>query len=210
MCPITNGEFPNSVCSIYNLTHSGSSYESTDFDTSIVEGQISAELSINSISNEVSEVLFTVYDKNGNEINAVSLIDDTPVLQVSGQWGVGSYNNETVIDDITIYRNNKGLTLNVNKSVVSLGETIIYTISDDEEKTITLSDNGANGNFSLEYIMLNAANNYTATIQYTPTRAGEITILASSNDDNVDNTIFVSPYSTIIGFIGDSITEGIC
>jgi hypothetical protein len=57
---------------------------------------------------------------------------------------------------------------------------------------------------------LNEGNNYTATITYTPTVSGQATITANfdSGIENQTHTFFVRPYSTVIGFIGDSITAG--
>jgi hypothetical protein len=74
---------------------------------------------------------------------------------------------------------------------------------------VTLSDNGAGGTFSATNYLLDASNNRTITGTYTPNKAGNATLtanFASTGDKTVD--IFVSPYSTTIGFIGDSVTAG--
>ncbi|GHV20920.1 hypothetical protein FACS189428_0590 [Clostridia bacterium] len=44
---------------------------------------------------------------------------------------------------------------------------------------------------------------------YTPTQAGNATITASGGDEVKTSQIFASPYSTTIGYIGDSITQGV-
>jgi hypothetical protein len=70
-------------------------------------------------------------------------------------------------------------TLTANTSVVQVGNTITYILTDDEDQIITLSDNGAEGIFSSATVPLNAGNNYTATITYQPTLAGNSTITAT-------------------------------
>jgi hypothetical protein len=58
---------------------------------------------------------------------------------------------------------------------------------------------------------LDTSNSYTNTVTYTPSKAGNTTITATFQDGTVlEHQLFVSPYSTTIGFIGDSITQGTC
>jgi hypothetical protein len=61
-------------------------------------------------------------------------------------------------------------------------------------------------------LSLNASNSYTATINYTPTQAGLVTLtILGIGREKITKTsqIFVSPYATTIGYIGDSITYGV-
>ncbi|GHV25334.1 hypothetical protein FACS1894176_03560 [Bacteroidia bacterium] len=61
-------------------------------------------------------------------------------------------------------------------------------------------------------ISLNSGNSYTATITYTATQAGLATITAlgiGANKITKTNQVFVSPYVIVIGYIGDSITQGV-
>jgi lysophospholipase L1-like esterase len=84
-------------------------------------------------------------------------------------------------------------------------------LHDDEDQTVVLTDNGAGGTFSPSATaILNTDNSYTAEVIYTPAQAGlfNISATASDFDGQLESNIFVSPYSTTIGFIGDSITAG--
>ena len=116
--------------------------------------------------------------------------------------------NPTFLKQIAFYREVKTLptafTLDVTN--IKVGEPIIYTITTSEASdTIILSDNGAGGMFSSTNITLNAGNNRTATGTYIPSKAGTATLTANfSSTGNKTVDIFAIPYSTTIGFMGDS------
>jgi lysophospholipase L1-like esterase len=95
-----------------------------------------------------------------------------------------------------------------SKVNVQVGLPITYTLSASSEQTITLSDTKG-GIFSTTGIILNVSNNYTDSLTYIPTKAGSATITASGNDEVKTSQIFASPYATVIGYIGDSITQGV-
>ena len=101
------------------------------------------------------------------------------------------------------------LSLTPAKNNIAYGQTATFTLTDDEAQTVALSDGGAGGTFNPATATLSAANNYTASVTYTPPAAGNFTITAMpTSGDALTSSLFVSPYSTTIGFIGDSITVG--
>jgi len=92
--------------------------------------------------------------------------------------------------------------------MVQNGGSVTLTVTAISEQTVVLSDGGMGGTFTPSGVVIVAGDNYTATATYTPARPGAVTISASFADETLTTDIFVSPYRTTIGFIGDSITYG--
>ncbi|MDR2540390.1 MAG: SGNH/GDSL hydrolase family protein [Candidatus Peribacteria bacterium] len=182
-------------------------------------GDKRVEFIVESANPSTTNLTVNVFDSNGL-LFTQTVTDSNTKLQAAGRWGLQSFSNISstevaAFDTVTIYSAdlpaNVDLSLTANKSTVKFSDNVIYTLSDDEDETVILSDNGAGGTFfPSATVILNSGNSYTATVNYTPAKAG--TIVISGNPANftgdLESEIFVSPYSTTIGFIGDSITDG--
>jgi lysophospholipase L1-like esterase len=152
------------------------------------------------------------------ELKNITAIDTVLARQMSGSIGL-FYNDRGTGGGIAIFDNFSGttvsetvvyepLSMNIDSPTVQFGTPINITISGDEDVVVTLQDT-ASGSFSSNSISLNNENAYTANVTYTPTKLGNITITATASDETLlTQEIFVSPYATVIGFIGDSITHG--
>jgi lysophospholipase L1-like esterase len=143
-------------------------------------------------------------------------VDTTSELQAAGKWGLTAGRSTTQaphFSSFTLYQEATALTLSMtgNAKTVKTGNAVQYTFSDDEDQTITLTDNGAGGLFSPSNIVsLSSSNSYQTTITYTPVKVGDIVISGTVQDssDELEDEIFAVPYNTTVGFIGDSITYG--
>jgi lysophospholipase L1-like esterase len=159
---------------------------------------------------DISTMTLTLYDDNTQAFLWSGTYTFTNP-STTGQWGVGSYFASS-LKRIAFYQEIETLptafTLNANN--IKVGIPITYTLTTSTPTdTILLSDNGAGGIFSTTNYTLNTDNNRTATGTYIPHKAGNITLTAnfsSTGDKTVE--IFASPYSTTMGFIGDSVTAG--
>jgi lysophospholipase L1-like esterase len=97
-------------------------------------------------------------------------------------------------------------TMTPDQTSVGVGKATTFEIF-GPASTIALSDGGAGGTFSSSSVSLNVGNLYRTVFTYTPSRTGSIVITATpSAGSAMTSTIFANPYSTAIGFIGDSLT----
>jgi lysophospholipase L1-like esterase len=123
-------------------------------------------------------------------------------MQVAGQWGI-AMDNGAKIDNLKISR------LVVDDSIsapqqVKLGDSIDIDIYTEEAQTVVLSDGGAGGTFSQNPATMDGVSN--ELVSYTPARVGSVTITATFRGGVETADVFVAPFSTNIGFIGNSIT----
>jgi lysophospholipase L1-like esterase len=81
------------------------------------------------------------------------------------------------------------------------------TIINDQDLNVTLSDNGAGGIFSASTASLNVGNGYTTSITYTPNSIKNLIITVTGSGQHIDIPLMSQPYTTTIGYIGDSITD---
>jgi hypothetical protein len=86
---------------------------------------------------------------------------------------------------------------------VSFGDSIDLVLYGSG--TITLSDD-IGGTFSQTSITLSSDDTDGAVVNYTPNKAGEVTITATLENETIQRPLLVRPYKTEIAFIGDSIT----
>jgi hypothetical protein len=128
----------------------------------------------------------------------------------AGLWGINHYTNSSSSDNYALYRDDVEFTIFSSANNVKWGNTITWTITDDEDRIISnFSDGGAGGVFSPTSVELNSSNGYTATVTYTPAKLGQQIITADvSGGETFNIPIGVWSYSTKIGFIGDSISAG--
>jgi hypothetical protein len=162
------------------------------------------------VSPTLNQLTVNIKDASTDTVYYSGTVNDTNgLINAYGQWGLATYDAYTIYDSFALYSTDQELTLGSNKNEnIPFGETITYTITDDEDKEVTLSDNGAGGTFSPSAtIQLTTSNSYTETVTYTPRKAGNIKITASADTEEVEKNVFVSPYTLTIGFIGDSITD---
>ncbi|MDR2190127.1 MAG: hypothetical protein LBP53_02850 [Candidatus Peribacteria bacterium] len=170
---------------------------------------LKGELITESISTDETRITFNIYDleDEGKLLATTTMLDATPELQQSGQWGVWTH-------QIPAFRKFDLYAMDANISVfavntIALDTGLFIKFYDDGENTITLSDGNMQGTFSENPVILNDNNNYQATVIYTPAKAGYIVlsgIQSANNAEAIRHKLFVSPYATIIGFIGDSIS----
>lgn len=132
----------------------------------------------------------------------------TDLTALTGRtWGLQAYGAVSPYDNVTLYKTDLPLTTSAPASIIKTGESLTYTIHDDEDRTITNFSDSAGGTFSPSSIQLTAANNYVATVTYTPAQSGKHTITANvTGGETLRSEILAQPYSTQIGMLGDSIT----
>ncbi|MDR2541730.1 MAG: hypothetical protein LBD11_08600 [Candidatus Peribacteria bacterium] len=167
-----------------------------------------------SMENQASSVVFglKITDITTSQVLYSNSRTDTNVqaLTGAGQWGVANHmfgtGRDIPILKVSNYNLIRTYSLKSNTKNITFGDTIMYTITAPETTVVSLSaDKG--GTFSPTNIELNEGNDYTATVDYTPTVPGLATITADfSTATSLTGEVFVRPYTTIIGFIGDSIT----
>ncbi|MDR3169409.1 MAG: GDSL-type esterase/lipase family protein [Candidatus Peribacteria bacterium] len=179
----------------------------------ITSPYITTEFIVESIDETSSRLTFTVYDGDLNAaiIKTTTYDDSTTELQTAGKWGIGG--RDTSLDDIrgvafdavTLYTTSMPFAITVDKDIVQTSDTVTFTLFDEKESTITLTDDKG-GVFTPTTVTLDAGNKYTATATYTPVIAGATVITATANDSTtLTQNITVLPYATTIGFVGDSI-----
>jgi lysophospholipase L1-like esterase len=214
-CPMTIGV---SDCGPYNTSHPESMLVSTNMNDTAVAGSMTLEMTVNSISASSTEVTGTLYDSSGNVLKladgvtplTISFTDSTANVQSAGQWGMNTFATITEFTNYALYQTDApaiDMTIGTNVKNIKLGNNVAVTVTDDEAKTVTLSDGDAGGTFNPAQVTLNAGNSFTANSTYTPARAGRTTLSATSGFDGAETQVVISPYSTTIGFIGDSITD---
>ena len=178
-------------------------------------GDLKIEFIVEQATSSSTRLTLTIYN-GADAVYTTSIIDTSAGLQnTAGQWGIAVSSNNAaatrppVVSDFRLYVPQEDIQLSMvsDKDNIKLGDSITYTFTDDEDRVITLSDGGAGGSFSPGSVTLNSGNSYTATATYTPTKLGNIEISGQiSGGDTLQKGVFISPYSTTIGFIGDSIT----
>jgi hypothetical protein len=173
---------------------------------------IRGEMIIHSLDETTTQMIINVYSGDTEElIRTHTITNTTPAFQSAGQWGITAY-YPVSLSKIALYKTrdilNTALTLSLEN--VKIGETIGYTLTTTEENdNVVLSDNGAGGTFDTTTIILHSGNNWTATGTHTPNQVGTISLTANfASMGAKTKEIFVSPYATTIGFIGDSVTKG--
>jgi hypothetical protein len=173
---------------------------------------ITTEFIVESIDESSSSLTFTVYDGdlNAGVIKTTTYVDSTPELQTVGKWGIGGRDTladnarGVAFDAVTLYTTSMPFAITADKAIVQTSDTVTLTLFDEKENTITLTDDKG-GSFNPTTITLNAGNNYTATVTYTPITAGDTVITATADDTaTLTQNITVRPYSTTVGFVGDS------
>jgi lysophospholipase L1-like esterase len=173
---------------------------------------IKMELEIEDIAANVTELTLNLY-KDGAFLRTLSVLDTGTTIP-AGKWGVTSYGTAS-FDQFALYDGtvppSTELTITPSAENIKYGNTITYTVADDEAQTVTFTDNGAGGTFSPSATVDLTTSPYNATVTYTPARSGDIVINVTSSGlaNDYESNVFVSPYSTTIGFIGDSITSGV-
>jgi len=135
---------------------------------------------------------------------------DSRLSALTGRtWGLQAYSGNSPFDNFNLYKTEVPFTVTGDENV-AFGKSITYTITDDTDQTVTKFSDGAGGTFSPTTVTLNSANNYTATVTYTPAAPGHHTVTADvSGGDTFSKNAFVIPYSTTIGLLGDSITNNV-
>jgi hypothetical protein len=170
------------------------------------------EFSVESLSLTTTELTVVIYSGD-DEVVTYKVQDSTAGLQkadidtMHSQYGLFSYNNNSV-DATKVFSSDESFNVYLDKQNIPFGKSVEISLSSLSDQKISFTDNGFGGNFSSESVGLDSSNSYTTTVNYTPSSAGMNTItLTDSNDGSYDFDIFVWPYSTTIGFIGDSITS---
>ena len=159
----------------------------------------------------------TIYSGDGlTTLCTVSYTDSSVTRQAAGKWGVsGVYlfgGPEVNFDNVQITDYNyvpPAIDLNIAALTpnIKIGESTVIRVTDDEDQTLTLSDGGAGGTFSTNNVVLDSGNSYTVDVTYTPSKVGTVNV--SLDGTSLSTKVFVSPFSTKIGYIGDSITWGV-
>jgi lysophospholipase L1-like esterase len=181
-------------------------------DTSLTN--IRYEFEVQDVANDNTKLTVNVYDLNDNgNLKCSATVTDTGTTLPTGRWGITSL-NVPEFSSIKLYQASSGVDLYIPNTTdnIKFGDTITYTVSDDEAQTVTFTDNGTGGTFSPSATVdLTLDNSFTATVIYTPSKAGNVSIEATSSTHTTfqfQDDVFVSPYSPVIGYIGDSITFG--
>lgn len=219
VCPATVGvENCNTGNGNYNINNPWSFISNATVNPSDFAAPITLEMEINSINATTTELTVAVLKDNGSILTStggspltLNGTDSTAGAQNAGMWGLNSFNSLSKYDNYTLYQTQAApvdMALNTNVDIIEFGSPITLTVSDDVEQTVTFSDSGMGGTFNPATVDLSADNSFTAATVYTPVKAGEVVFTASAGQDGAETTVFVSPYSTSIGFIGDSITYG--
>jgi lysophospholipase L1-like esterase len=187
----------------------------------IASGNARLELdAVSSADNGSTNLTVSVYNNQGEILQAtdgknytMNCTNGTAALQNAGVWGLSESKTQTTADNFTVTDNDPAPTdaiSTVDKNVQS-GQPITLTVTGrGVDDTVLLSDNGS-GSFSPNNLQLNSGNDYAATTVYTPSSAGQTLVKATYSSDGTtveSNSFLVWPYSTEIGFIGDSITYG--
>jgi hypothetical protein len=179
-----------------------------------------AEFEVISVSPSSSNLTVRLFNSTNSLTFEHTIADSETSLQTAGQWGLMGFSDTGIaatsdFDNVAIYSADipaaVDLSMSADKSTIKYGDSVVLTLTDDEDQTVTLSDNGAGGTFSPSAtVVLNSGNSYSQQVTYTPARAGEFEISGTANNfaGQVESNIFVLPYAPKIGFIGDSITDG--
>jgi hypothetical protein len=170
-----------------------------------LNGDYTLELIVESISSTANQLTANIKDMDGNTLSTATVIDASGDLTAAGGWGVAGYSAQ--FDDTTIYRDAREFIALPDAANVKVGTSVAFTVfenmptSSDSTLDITVDD----GDLSNDTLTLNGGNSYEASFTYTPTTAGrhEVTISRSGGASEVFDIIAL-PYSTAIGFIGDS------
>ncbi|MDR3168461.1 MAG: hypothetical protein LBU27_01490 [Candidatus Peribacteria bacterium] len=193
----------NSTNNNYALSSMKSSLITIPVDT-----LLKAELITESISSSETRITLNLYNlgDGGNLLATTTMLDTTPELQQSGQWGVWT-NQRPTVNKFDLYAIDADINISA-VNAISFGNDLTIHLVDDGDNVITFSDD-TGGIFSPNPVILNAENNYQATVLYSPIKAGNVIISgtqSANNSKEIRHKLFVSPYTTIIGFIGDSIS----
>jgi lysophospholipase L1-like esterase len=142
-----------------------------------------------------------VYTFSGSDSRSSSLVGTA--------WGLNAFNPNAPADNFTLYNvADQYFTVEAAADNVKFGDSVTYTITDDEDRTINNFSDGANGTFSPTSVELNSGNSYSATITYTPVKFGQHTVTADvSGGETFESEIGVWPYNMKVGLLGDSITN---
>jgi lysophospholipase L1-like esterase/plastocyanin len=166
------------------------------------------------IGQNPTTIQFTVTDLTADSVvDNITRTDSAASLQTAGLIGFMSASITTgeyiYVDNVNLSSPDQVLGISSTNDNVEFGDTITWTITDDEDRTIdNFSDAGAGGTFSPTSVQLNTGNSYTATVTYTPAKSGQFEITADvSGGETFEAEIGVWPYSTTIGYIGDSISR---
>lgn len=161
-------------------------------------------------------LVFNVYDNNSSIVLATVSYDLTNPGDIlpAGKMGVAASHvnasnpSSILFDDVKTSQ--LELSMATDTNIVEYGNDVNITIYDRQNQTLTLSDGGAGGTFSTTNVSLNAGNNFSQTVTYSPSKLGDITVTASGTATaTATQNLFISPYAPTIGFIGDSLTKGV-
>jgi lysophospholipase L1-like esterase len=169
------------------------------------------EFIVNSVSPTLTRLTLNVYDSDDLLIASITGEDKYAEVQTTGQRGLNSYFSGTYDDVIFSSRETSFDTSPLNfysdRNTVKFGNSVQFTVSSLDDMVVNLSDNGAGGTFSpSQTVTLTAENTHSTNITYTPATLGNVVISASETSNLVERPLFVSPYSPVMGFIGDSMT----
>lgn len=188
-----------------------------EVNISLPNEKLKGEFIVKSLSSTETYLEFNVYNNSGVRIATATGTDTTAILQGTGQRGITSYGTNSY-SSFVLYNEGSwsivqppivtGFTFMADKETVKVWTPITYTLTASVDQIIALSDD-KRGNFSSTSVNLNAGNSYTSTVLYTPIYAGNAIVTASGNDEIKISQVFVNPYSTVVGYIWDSITQGV-
>jgi hypothetical protein len=148
----------------------------------------------------------TLWDITGEvetQLGMVSKTDSEEVLQNAGYLQMKSTAANERLDNLRLFTDEIDDQILAN-STVEIGKPVSIRVQSTDTSAFNWFDNGAGGTFS--------ANSSVSgiNITYTPAALGDIDLTATSeNGLMLEANLFVSPYSTTIGFLGDSITNEI-
>jgi lysophospholipase L1-like esterase len=179
--------------------------QDTDTTNSFCGKKVRIAFSVDSVSAAQSALKLDIYDvtyaKGNALLKSLNTTNDDAALQTSGQWGFMIYGGAP--SKISVNRVAISERTDISATSVQYGDNSAVTLLSDTNRTVNLSDNGAGGSFSVSNVDLVAG--VESTVTYTPAQSGNVVISAGALGST---EIVVSPYSTKIGYIGDSLTVG--
>lgn len=172
-------------------------------------------MDVTSMGDNITEVSSKVMDPLNDDAVLMSLDSYTslPEYQSAGMVGVGtlygggSYTTTLKDAKISAVLDTPEAYIYTTNRVIKLGQTNTFTVfsNSDQELNLTLSDGGWNGTFTPDSVTVAAFG--SATFDYTPQVTGKIAITATTSGESTSTDLYVTPYSTEIGIMGDSISS---
>jgi lysophospholipase L1-like esterase len=199
------------IARVHNLASPASGTIIENNNSGNINGTIAtAEFIVESLDETTTQLTLNGYNGNGDLLRTLTTTDTTSYLQDAGAFGINAYQTSGFKSfasyEVQTLPTVDSLTPDVLN--VKVGEPITLDLGSPTEQNVSLSDNGAGGAFGASSVNL-AAGVLENSTTYTPSRAGNITITGTFQGGTIDAEIFATPYSTNIGFVGDSITYGV-